>query len=53
MFVSGISLMKDEGARAFRVYVEAANGKNYRFPVQEVREYPSHDLPFWVFHVKH
>jgi uncharacterized protein (DUF1800 family) len=38
LFVTNISLMKDEGATAFRVYAEDAKGHAYRFPVLDLRE---------------
>jgi uncharacterized protein (DUF1800 family) len=36
LYVTNISLMSDEGANAFRVYVEDAAGRQYRFPVLEI-----------------
>ena len=38
LFVTNISLMKDEGASAFRVYVEDVNGRAYRFPVLAIEQ---------------
>lgn len=37
LFLTNVSLMKGEGANAFRVYVEDAGGKKYRFPVVDIR----------------
>lgn len=42
LFVSNISLMEGEGANAFRIYVEDSKGRQYRFPVVELREVESH-----------
>ena len=42
LFVTNIELMNDEGANAFRLYVEDARGRKYRFPIldlQPVKEY--------------
>jgi len=36
LFVSNLDLMPDEGANAFRVNVEDAKGRQYRFPVLEI-----------------
>ena len=38
LFVTNVSLMKEEGATAFRVYAEDAKGHSYRFPVLDLRE---------------
>ena len=37
MYVTNIDLMDGEGANAFRVYVQDAKGREYRFPVLEIR----------------
>ncbi len=37
VFLTNISLMDGEGANAFRVYVEDAAGKKFRFPVTDLR----------------
>jgi uncharacterized protein (DUF1800 family) len=39
IFATNISPMKGEGANAFRVYVQDAAGKRYRFPVVDVSPY--------------
>src|SRR5258706_694321 len=39
LFVTNISLMKDEGANAFRINVEDQAGRTYRFPVLEIELY--------------
>lgn len=36
VFVTGIRLMQGEGANAFRLYVEDANGRKFRFPVTNI-----------------
>ena len=37
LFVTNVDLMDGEGANAFRVYVEDAKGRQYRFPVLEIQ----------------
>ena len=37
LYVSNLDLMKEEGANAFRVYVEDAKGRKYRFPVLDLQ----------------
>jgi len=37
LFVTNIDLMDGEGANAFRVYIQDAKGREYRFPVLEIR----------------
>lgn len=37
LYVTNVELMKDEGANAFRVYVEDVKGRKYRFPVLDLR----------------
>lgn len=37
IFVTNLDLMKDEGANAFRVYIQDANGKEFRLPVIDLR----------------
>ncbi|HEY0427131.1 MAG TPA: DUF1800 family protein [Pyrinomonadaceae bacterium] len=41
LFVTNVDLMDDEGANAFRVYVEDAKGRQYRFPVVEIQRVKS------------
>lgn len=41
LFVTNLDLMDSEGANAFRVYVEAANGRNFRFPVLDIQPVPT------------
>ena len=36
LYVTNIDLLANEGASAFRVYVEDAKGRKYRFPVTEI-----------------
>jgi uncharacterized protein (DUF1800 family) len=38
LFVTNVDLMDSEGANAFRVYVEDAKGRQYRFPVLEIQQ---------------
>jgi uncharacterized protein (DUF1800 family) len=38
IFVTNIDLMADEGANAFRVYAEDANGKQYRLTVEDIQQ---------------
>src|SRR5688572_23471773 len=37
IFVTGIELMPGEGENAFRIYAEDSRGRNYRFPVVDLR----------------
>ena len=37
IFATNISLMNGEGANAFRVYVEDADGRRFRFPVLDIQ----------------
>lgn len=37
LFVTNLALLDGEGANAFRVYMQDANGREYRFPVIEIR----------------
>ena len=37
LLVSNIDLMDGEGANAFRVYIQDSRGREYRFPVLEIR----------------
>src|SRR5438552_469789 len=39
LFVTHISLMNGEGANAFRVYAEDANGRMHQFPVLDIEPY--------------
>lgn len=43
IFVTNIELMKGEEANAFRVYIEDAQGRNYRFPVLDLE--PAASMP--------
>jgi uncharacterized protein (DUF1800 family) len=38
LFVTNLSLLKDEGATAFRIYGEDRQGHAFRFPVTDLRE---------------
>lgn len=40
LYVTNIDLMEGEGANAFRVYVNDAKGRTYRYPVIDLRESP-------------
>ena len=42
-FVTNIDLMKGEGANAFRIYIEDAKGRQYRFPVLSLEPVPGID----------
>lgn len=44
LFVKNIRLMDGEGANAFRIDVEDANGRRYRFPVLSIRKYTGDPL---------
>lgn len=48
MFATNIDLLDGEGANAFRVYIQDAKGREYRFPVLDIR--PS-DLQKNVFEI--
>ncbi|MBK7708344.1 MAG: DUF1800 family protein [Acidobacteria bacterium] len=37
LYVTNIELMKGEGANAFRVYAESADGRTYRYPVTDIK----------------
>jgi len=37
LYVTNIELLQDEGANAFRVYVEDSKGRKYRFPVLDLQ----------------
>ena len=41
IYVTNLALMDGEGANAFRVYAEDANGHNYSFPVLDLRPVPT------------
>lgn len=41
LFVTNVNLMDGEGENAFRVYVEDAQGRQYRFPVVEIQRVKS------------
>ena len=43
LFVTNVDLLQDEGANAFRVYVEDAKGRTYRFPVLEINPVQHHE----------
>jgi uncharacterized protein (DUF1800 family) len=44
LFVTNVNLMEGEGANAFRVYVEDSQGRQYRFPVLELRQVKSEQM---------
>ena len=46
LYVTNLDIMKDEGASAFRVYVEDQNGRKYRFPVLEIEQLRGQE---WVY----
>ncbi|MET0752280.1 MAG: DUF1800 family protein [Pyrinomonadaceae bacterium] len=48
LFVTNIDLMEGEGANAFRVYIEDAQGRQYRFPVLEIQRVKSQNLVYGV-----
>jgi uncharacterized protein (DUF1800 family) len=48
LFVTNIDLMEGEGANAFRVYIEDAQGRQYRFPVLDIRQVKSQNLIYAV-----
>jgi len=37
LYVTNIDLMRDEGANAFRIYIEDSKGRQYRFPVLDLQ----------------
>lgn len=43
LYVTNIELLSDEGANAFRVYVEDAKGRKYRFPVLDLQSVKGFD----------
>lgn len=43
LYVTNIELLKDEGANAFRVYVEDSKGRKYRFPVLDLQPVKAFD----------
>lgn len=49
LYVSHLTLMPGEGANAFRVYVEDAKGRSYRFPVVDLQPYAGSDLPRYTY----
>jgi hypothetical protein len=46
LYVTNLDLMEDEGANAFRVNVEDASGKQYRFPVLDIKPLRGQE---WVY----
>ncbi|HEX8288784.1 MAG TPA: DUF1800 domain-containing protein [Pyrinomonadaceae bacterium] len=46
LYVTNLNLMPGEGANAFRVYVEDAKNRKYRFPVSDVRPVEGKE---WVY----
>ena len=38
LYVTNLALIEGEGANAFRIYMQDADGREYRFPVLEIRE---------------
>ncbi|MEO8574125.1 MAG: DUF1800 family protein, partial [Pyrinomonadaceae bacterium] len=49
LFVTNIDLMDGEGANAFRIYIEDSKGREYRFPVLDIR--PATEFQRGVFSV--
>lgn len=48
IFVTNLDLMKGEGANAFRVYGETKDGRQYRFPVLEIKPVSGQE---WIYSV--
>lgn len=46
VFVTNLDLMKDEGANAFRAYIETKEGKQYRFPVLDIQPVSGRE---WIY----
>ncbi|MBA2494114.1 MAG: DUF1800 family protein, partial [Acidobacteria bacterium] len=46
LFVTNLDLLADEGASAFRVYVEDAKGRKYRFPVLDIQPVKGQE---WIY----
>ncbi|MGI8638378.1 MAG: DUF1800 domain-containing protein [Pyrinomonadaceae bacterium] len=46
LFVTNLDLMEDEGANAFRVNVEDAKGRQYRFPVLDIQPVKGQE---WIY----
>ncbi len=46
VFVTNLDLMKDEGANAFRAYIETKEGKSYRFPVLDIQPVAGRE---WIY----
>jgi hypothetical protein len=45
-YVTNLNLMANEGANAFRIYVEDAKGRKYRFPVLDIKPLEKRE---WVY----
>ena len=43
LYVTNVELMADEGANAFRLYVEDARGRKYRFPILDLQPVKGYD----------
>ncbi len=54
LFVKNIKLMNGEGANAFRIHAEDANGRTYRFPVLSIKKYlsPTHGTGLYAVTVR-
>lgn len=48
IFVTNLDLMKDEGANAFRAYIETKERKQYRFPVLDIQPVSGRE---WIYAV--
>ncbi len=48
LFVTNLALMEGEGANAFRIYMKNSRGREYRFPVLEIRPVESQPGVFSV-----
>ncbi len=46
LYVTNLDLLADEGASAFRVYVEDAKGRKYRFPVLDIQPLKGQE---WIY----
>ncbi|MEZ5425177.1 MAG: DUF1800 domain-containing protein [Pyrinomonadaceae bacterium] len=48
LYATNLDLMEGEGANAFRVYIEDYRGRNYRFPVIDIRPLKGQE---WIYAV--
>ncbi|MBA3631927.1 MAG: DUF1800 domain-containing protein [Acidobacteria bacterium] len=46
LYVTNLDLLADEGASAFRIYVEDAKGRKYRFPVLDIQPLKGQE---WIY----